>query len=168
MFHEIGSKKMTSATSLKLTSNTPLHWSVLLRRRSSSSPLREAFRCSDCMRRAVGVLTFLPRFSFIFHSCIRREPCTFLPARRSPLRPQGMMRQRPMLLSSMLRSLQHQPQLRRPQVHFLRRFFVAAALPLAISTCTGLFMSWKYARHKAVVGGILLEGITCPLLLLFL
>jgi hypothetical protein len=47
-------------------------------------------------------------------------------------------------------------------------FFAAAALALVISTCTGLFMSWKYARRKAVVVGMLLAGITCPLLLLFL
>ena len=33
-------------------------------------------------------------------------------------------------------------------------FFAAAALALVISTYTGLFMSWKYARHKAVVGGM--------------
>jgi hypothetical protein len=29
-------------------------------------------------------------------------------------------------------------------------------------------MSWKYARRKAVVVGVLLVGIACPLLLLFL
>src|SRR5271169_3297678 len=37
-----------------------------------------------------------------------------------------------------------------------------------ISNCTGLFMSWKYARRKAVVGGMFLAGIVCPLLLLLL
>jgi hypothetical protein len=47
-------------------------------------------------------------------------------------------------------------------------FFAATALSLVISTCTGLFMSWKYARRKAAVVGMLLAGITCPLLLLFL
>jgi hypothetical protein len=50
----------------------------------------------------------------------------------------------------------------------MKIFFAATALSLVISTCTGLFMSWKYARRKAVVVGMLLAGITCPLLLLFL
>jgi hypothetical protein len=50
----------------------------------------------------------------------------------------------------------------------MKVFFAATALALVISTCTGLFMSWKYARPKAVVVGVLLAGISCPLLLLFL
>ena len=50
----------------------------------------------------------------------------------------------------------------------MKIFFAATALALVISTCTGLFMSWKYARRKAMVVGMLLAGITCPLLLLFL
>lgn len=47
-------------------------------------------------------------------------------------------------------------------------FFAATASALVISTCTGLFMAWKYARRKAVVVGVLLAGIGCPVLLLFL
>jgi hypothetical protein len=47
-------------------------------------------------------------------------------------------------------------------------FFAATALALVISTCTGLFMSWRYARRKAVVVGVFLAGVACPLLLLFL
>jgi hypothetical protein len=50
----------------------------------------------------------------------------------------------------------------------MKIFFAATALALVISTCTGLFMSWKYARRKAVVVGVLLAGIACPILLLFL
>ena len=50
----------------------------------------------------------------------------------------------------------------------MKVFFGATALALVISTCTGLFMSWKYARRKAVVGGIFLAGIVCPMLLLLL
>jgi hypothetical protein len=45
-------------------------------------------------------------------------------------------------------------------------FFAATALALAISTCTGLFMAWKYARRKTVVAAVLIAGIACPLLLL--
>jgi hypothetical protein len=48
----------------------------------------------------------------------------------------------------------------------MKVFFAATALALVISTFTGLFMSWKYARRKATVVGVLLAGIVCPLLLL--
>ena len=50
----------------------------------------------------------------------------------------------------------------------MKIFFAATALALVILTCTGIFMSWKYARRKAVVVGVLLVGIACPLLLLLL
>jgi hypothetical protein len=46
----------------------------------------------------------------------------------------------------------------------MKLFFAATALALVISTCTGLFMSWKYARRKAVVVGVLIAGIACPLI----
>jgi predicted small lipoprotein YifL len=48
----------------------------------------------------------------------------------------------------------------------IKIFFAATALALVMSTCTGLFMSWKYARKKMVVVGVLVAGIACPLLLL--
>jgi ABC-type spermidine/putrescine transport system permease subunit II len=50
----------------------------------------------------------------------------------------------------------------------MKIFFAATAFALAISTCTGLFMSWRYARRKAVVGGVFLAGLACPLILLLL
>jgi hypothetical protein len=50
----------------------------------------------------------------------------------------------------------------------MKVFFAATALALAISTCTGLLMSWKYARRKVVIVGVLLAGFACPLLLLLL
>jgi hypothetical protein len=50
----------------------------------------------------------------------------------------------------------------------MKIFFGATALALLISTCTGLFMSWKYARRKAVVIGVLLAGIAVPAVLLLL
>ncbi len=49
----------------------------------------------------------------------------------------------------------------------MKVFFAATALALVTSTGTGLFMAWKYVRRKAVVVGVLLAGIACPLLLLF-
>ena len=50
----------------------------------------------------------------------------------------------------------------------MKVFFAATALALVISICTGLFMSWKYARRKPVFIGVLLAGFACPLLLLLL
>ena len=50
----------------------------------------------------------------------------------------------------------------------MKVFFGATALALVISTCTGLFMSWKYARRKAVFAGIVLAGLFCPVILLLL
>ncbi|HXC94205.1 MAG TPA: hypothetical protein VNU92_00830 [Edaphobacter sp.] len=55
-----------------------------------------------------------------------------------------------------------------PNPLLMKIFFAATALSLVISTCTGLFMSWKYSRRKAMVVGMFLAGITCPLLLPFL
>lgn len=49
----------------------------------------------------------------------------------------------------------------------LRIFFAAAALALAVSTCTGLIMGWKYARRKSIVlltlGQESLFRLSCPL-----
>ena len=50
----------------------------------------------------------------------------------------------------------------------MKLFFAATALAFVISTSTGLFMSWKYSRRKAVVVGALLTGIVCPLIFLLL
>ena len=50
----------------------------------------------------------------------------------------------------------------------MKLFFAATALALVVSTFTGLSMSWKYARRKAVVVGVLVAGVVCPLILLLL
>jgi hypothetical protein len=50
----------------------------------------------------------------------------------------------------------------------MKVFFAATALALVISTCTGLSMSWKYARRKAAVATVFLAGLICPLILLLL
>ncbi len=50
----------------------------------------------------------------------------------------------------------------------MKIFFGATALALVISTCTGLFMSFKYTRRKAVVAAIFIAGTLLPLLLLLL
>lgn len=50
----------------------------------------------------------------------------------------------------------------------MKVFFGMTALALVISTCTGLFMAWKYARRKVVVVGMLLAGVACPMVILLL
>jgi uncharacterized iron-regulated membrane protein len=49
----------------------------------------------------------------------------------------------------------------------LKIFFFATALALAVSTCTGLIMGWKYARWKSVVLLTLAAGVVVPAILLF-
>lgn len=50
----------------------------------------------------------------------------------------------------------------------MKIFFGATALALVLSTSTGLFMAWQYARRKAFVVLIFVAGILAPLLMLLL
>jgi hypothetical protein len=45
--------------------------------------------------------------------------------------------------------------------------FAATALALAASACTGLIMSWKYARRKSIVPFTLTAGVVIPATLSF-
>jgi hypothetical protein len=47
-------------------------------------------------------------------------------------------------------------------------FFAATALALAVSTCTGIMMGWKYARRKSAVLLTLTAGVLLPAILLLL
>ena len=49
----------------------------------------------------------------------------------------------------------------------MKIFFAATALALAISTCTGLIMGWKYARRKSFVLLTLAAGVLIPAILVF-
>jgi len=49
----------------------------------------------------------------------------------------------------------------------MKIFFAATALALAVSTCTGLIMSWKYARLKSIVLLTLAAGVVIPAILSF-
>jgi hypothetical protein len=49
----------------------------------------------------------------------------------------------------------------------MKMFFAATALALAISTCTGLIMGWKYARRKSIVLLTLAAGVLIPAILVF-
>lgn len=48
----------------------------------------------------------------------------------------------------------------------IKIYFAATSLALVLSTCTGLFLAWKFARQKLTPGLVLLAGIACPLFLL--
>jgi hypothetical protein len=48
----------------------------------------------------------------------------------------------------------------------MKIFFALTGAGLVISTCTGLFMAWKYTRRKAVFAAVVLAGVVIPLLLL--
>ena len=47
----------------------------------------------------------------------------------------------------------------------MKIFFVLVSLGLFISTLTGLYMSYRYARNKVAVSGALVAGVVVPLLL---
>jgi hypothetical protein len=47
----------------------------------------------------------------------------------------------------------------------IKIFFAATALALAVSTCTGLIMGWKYARRKSIVLLIVVAGVLIPAIL---
>ena len=50
----------------------------------------------------------------------------------------------------------------------LKIFFLTVAIGLAISSLSGIYMSYKYVRNKAVVTTLLLLGVAIPLLLVFI
>lgn len=47
----------------------------------------------------------------------------------------------------------------------MKVFFVLVSLGLFVSTLTGLYMSYRYARNKVAVSGALVAGVVVPLLL---
>jgi hypothetical protein len=49
----------------------------------------------------------------------------------------------------------------------MKIFFAATALALAVSTCTGIMMGWKYARRKSMVLLTLAAGVFVPAILVF-
>jgi uncharacterized iron-regulated membrane protein len=48
----------------------------------------------------------------------------------------------------------------------LKIFFLIVALSLFASTATGLYLAWKYRRHRVVLAVLILGGILAPLLLM--
>jgi hypothetical protein len=50
----------------------------------------------------------------------------------------------------------------------LKIFFLLVAIGLFVSTLTGLYMSYKYIRNRALITAILIAGIVIPILLTIL
>jgi hypothetical protein len=48
----------------------------------------------------------------------------------------------------------------------MKAFFVLVALSLLLSTLTGVYMGWRYTRHRRRYGAILAAGIIVPALLM--
>lgn len=48
----------------------------------------------------------------------------------------------------------------------MKVFFGLTALGLVVSTCTGLWMAWKYTRSRAKVAAVFFAGVVIPVLLL--
>jgi hypothetical protein len=48
----------------------------------------------------------------------------------------------------------------------LKIFFLVVAVSLLLSTCSGLYLAWKYRRDRIIAGALLLAGIVIPILLM--
>jgi uncharacterized iron-regulated membrane protein len=48
----------------------------------------------------------------------------------------------------------------------MKAFFVLVALSLLLSTVTGVYMGWRYTRHRRRYGAVLAAGIAVPALLM--
>jgi len=50
----------------------------------------------------------------------------------------------------------------------LKLFFLLVSIGLAISTLSGIYMSYRYARNRRLITALLLSGVVVPVALLFL
>jgi len=50
----------------------------------------------------------------------------------------------------------------------LKLFFLLVSIGLAISTLSGIYMSYRYARNRPLITTLLLAGVVVPVALLFL
>jgi hypothetical protein len=112
--------------------------------------------------------SYVPAATLVHLSQLHKKGTLYLPPRKAvPLAPAEADGPKPETPKSNA-SIPQTPPLASPVPNPLpmKIFFAGTALALVLSTCTGLFMSWKYTRRKAVVAGVLLAGIACPMLLL--
>ena len=50
----------------------------------------------------------------------------------------------------------------------LKGFFLLMSIGLFVTTCLGIYMSFKYSRRRSMVWGLLMAGIAIPSLLLMI
>ncbi|MGH8214969.1 MAG: PepSY domain-containing protein [Rhodanobacteraceae bacterium] len=60
------------------------------------------------------------------------------------------------------------PALRRRNLVPMKAFFVLVSLSLFLSTVSGVYMGWRYARNRRRYGATLVAGVAVPVLLLLL
>ena len=112
--------------------------------------------------------SYVPPAILVHLSQLHKKGTLYLPARKpaslAPAKVEGQIAEAPRPEAPKLPGPSRVPSVPNPLP--IKLFFSATALALVVSTCTGLSMSWKYARRKAVVVGVLVAGIICPLLFL--
>jgi hypothetical protein len=161
--------KMTSATSLKLIRLTHHYIGVFFAPTILFFAITGSLQMFGLHETSRGS-SYVPPAILVHLSQLHKKGTLYLPPRKAapsaPAKDAGPNADASKLDAS--KSQAPPPASPFPSQLHTKIFFATAALALVISTCTGLFMSWKYAQRKAVVVGMLLAGITCPLLLLFL
>ena len=160
---------MTSATSLKAIRLTHNYIGVFF------APTILFFAITGCLQ-MFGLhetsrgSSYIPPAILVHLSQLHKKGTLYLPARKpappGPAKADGQKADVPK--PDAPKSLAPSPSSPAPNPLPMKLFFAATALALVVSTCTGLFMSWKYARRKAVFVGVLITGIACPLILLLL
>jgi hypothetical protein len=50
----------------------------------------------------------------------------------------------------------------------LKGFFLLMSIGLFVTTCLGIYLSFKYSRRRSMVGALLIAGIAIPALLLMI
>jgi hypothetical protein len=106
--------------------------------------------------------SYLPPNILVHLSQLHKKGTLYLPARKvappSPSKPNGPKPETP-------GPTQGPPAELPPNLLPMKIFFATTAIALAVSTCTGLMMGWKYARRKSVFLLILAAGVLIPAIL---
>jgi len=161
--------KMTSATSLKAMRLTHHYIGVFFSPTILFFAITGSLQMFGLHETSRGS-SYVPPAVLVHLSQLHKKGTLYLPPRKAvplgPARADGSKPEAPKSDASI--SQTPPPASPVPNPLPMKIFFAATALALVLSTCTGLFMSWKYTRRKAVVSGVLLAGIVCPLLLLLL
>lgn len=121
-----------------------------MRQRSSSSPLLESLQMFGLHETRRGS-SYVPPAILVHLSQLHKKGTLYLPPRKAapsaPAKDDGAKADAPKLDAS--KSPAPTPASPTPSPLPTKIFFAAAALALVISTCTGLFMSWKVCAAQS-------------------